>query len=195
MALSTRRTRPGGRSALVLAAIKGAVEELVAERGSERLTVPMVAERAGVNHSNIYRRWGDAQTMINDLATYRLDPERDLPATGDLRADLTAWAQEIVEHYRNPVHAALLRAGAAGAGEQESDCLRDRRAEATALVAAAPAPAGSTAGITSDDVVNHVVAPIIYRVIFLPWTLTDTTAADLVDTLLRGTPTQSRVTR
>src|SRR6266536_502101 len=86
--------------------------------------------------------------------------------------------------------AAPLRAGAAGAGEQESDCLRDRRAEATALVAAAPAPAGSTAGITSDDVLNHVVAPIIYLAILLPWTLTDTTAADLVDTLLRGTPTQ-----
>jgi hypothetical protein len=29
-----------------------------------------------------------------------------------------------------------------------------------------------------------VVAPIIYRVIFLPWTLTHTTAAELVDRLL-----------
>jgi AcrR family transcriptional regulator len=185
MTSSTRQTRTGGRSALVLAAIKSAVEELVAERGAERVTVPLVAERAGVNHSTIYRRWGDAQTMINDLATYRLDPGRDLPTSGDLRADLTAWAQEIVRHYRDPVRAALLRAGAASAGEQESDCLRDRRAEATALVGSVPAPAG----LTSDDVLNHVVAPIIYRVIFLPWTLTDSTAADLVDTLLRNAPT------
>jgi AcrR family transcriptional regulator len=184
MAPSARQTRTGGRSALVLAAIKSAVEDLVAEQGAERVTVPLVAERAGVNHSTIYRRWGDAQTMINDLATYRLDPGRDLPASGDLRADLTAWAQEIVRHYRAPVRAALLRAGAASAGEQESDCLRDRRAEATALVGSLPAPAG----LTDDDVLNHIVAPIIYRTIFLPWTLTDSTAADLVDALLRTTP-------
>jgi hypothetical protein len=35
-------------------------------------------------------------------------------------------------------------------------------------------------------VINHVVAPIIYRVIFLPWTLTDSTAADFVDDLFRA---------
>ncbi|MFF3661141.1 helix-turn-helix domain-containing protein [Streptomyces olivochromogenes] len=26
-------------------------------RGSDAVTIPMVAERAGVNHSSIYRRW------------------------------------------------------------------------------------------------------------------------------------------
>jgi AcrR family transcriptional regulator len=113
---SSSTKKSGGRSAAVLTAIKMAVEELVAERGDERVTVPMVAERAGVKHSSIYRRWGDAQTMINDLDTYRLDPDRPLPASGDLRADLTAWAQEMVEHYRKPTNAALLRAGTAVAG-------------------------------------------------------------------------------
>lgn len=181
MASTTGRTRTGGRSALVLAAIKSAVEELVAQEGAERVTVPMVAERAGVNHSTIYRRWGDAQSMINDLATYRLDPARTLQSTGDLRTDLISWAQEILEHYRDPVRAALLRAGAASAGEQESDCLRDRRAEAAALVA------GSQA-VTGDDVINHVIAPIIYRVIFLPRTLTDSTAAAFVDDLFHARP-------
>jgi AcrR family transcriptional regulator len=43
----TRRT--GGRSAVVVAAVRTAVEDLVAERGRERVTVQMVAERAGVN--------------------------------------------------------------------------------------------------------------------------------------------------
>jgi AcrR family transcriptional regulator len=174
--------RPGGRSAAVLASITTAVEELVAERGRDRVTVPMVAERAGVNHSSIYRRWGDAQAMINDLATYRLDPDRALPATGNLRDDLTAWANEMVEHYREPAHAALLRAGAATAGETESDCLRDRRAEAAMLVEHALEPRT----VTSDDVINHVVAPIIYRVIFLPWTLDESTAAALVEELFLG---------
>lgn len=118
VAESSPRRRTGGRSAAVLTSIRNAVEELIAERGSDAVTIPMVAERAGVNHSSIYRRWGDARTMINDLATYRLDPERGLPDSGDLRADLTAWAQELISHYSTPVNAALLRGGAAAAGER-----------------------------------------------------------------------------
>ncbi|MFK0160316.1 TetR/AcrR family transcriptional regulator [Streptomyces sp. NPDC090493] len=177
---STPRRRTGGRSALVLASIRKAVEELVAEQGSDAVTVPMVAERAGVNHSSIYRRWGDARTMINDLATYRLDPDRPLPDTGDLAGDLTAWAQELITHYRSPVNAALLRGGAAAAGENESDCLRDRRSEAAAF-AARPG-----AGFSGNDVVNRVLAPVIYRVIFLPWTLPDLDVRSLVDDLCRS---------
>jgi hypothetical protein len=115
--------------------------------------------------------------MINDLATYRLDPDRGLPDTGDVRADLTAWAQELISHYSVPVNAALLRGGAAAAGESESDCLRDRRAEATGF-AARP---GST--FSGDEVIDRVVAPIIYRVIFLPWTLAEVDARTYVDKL------------
>ena len=127
---TTIQKRPGGRSAAVLNSIKIAVEELVAEKGRERVTIPMVAERAGVN----------------------------------------------------PTNAALLRGGAASAGESESDCLRNRRAEAGMLVERY----GKSSPITPDDVLNHLVAPIIYRVIFLPWTLDDTTADSLVEALFAG---------
>ncbi|WP_327319817.1 TetR family transcriptional regulator [Streptomyces sp. NBC_01235] len=115
--------------------------------------------------------------MINDLATYRLDPDRPLSGTGDLRADLTAWAQELISHYSKSVNAAQSRGGAAAAGESESDCLRDRRAEAAAF-AARPGSAFS-----SDQVIDRVVAPIIYWVIFLPWTLPDIDARTYVDDL------------
>ena len=182
VAESSPKRRTGGRSALVLTSIRNAVEELVAEKGSDAVTIPMVAERAGVNHSSVYRRWGDARTMINDLATYRLDPDRGLPDTGDLRADLTAWARELIAHYSVPVNAALLRGGAAAAGESESDCLRDRRAEA-AEFAARPDSAFS-----GDDVIDKVVAPIIYRVIFLPWTLPEVDAGAYVDELCARRP-------
>ncbi|MEV6171630.1 TetR/AcrR family transcriptional regulator [Streptomyces sp. NPDC051954] len=176
---SSPRRRTGGRSAIVLTSIKKAVEELIADHGSDAITIPMVAERAGVNHSSIYRRWGDARTMINDLATYRLDPDRGLPDTGDLRDDLTVWAEELVAHYSEPVNAALLRGGAAAAGESESDCLRDRRSEAADFAA-------RSAGTFSDDqVIDCVVAPIIYRVIFLPWTLPEVDVRTYVDDLYK----------
>lgn len=172
--------RTGGRSAAVIHNVRTAVEELVEERGQDRVTVPMIAERAGVNPTSIYRRWGDLPTLINDIATYQLDPERVLPDAGDLRSDLTAWARELADHYRNPVNAALLRGGASAAGERQSNCLRNRRTEANALLERYP-----DATITDDDILDIVVAPIIYRVIFVPWTLEDTTAEHLVDRLFR----------
>jgi AcrR family transcriptional regulator len=179
METKTVTKRTGGRSALVTASVRKAVEDLVKERGSERVTVPMIADRAGVNPTSIYRRWGDLPTLINDMATYRLDPERPLPDSGTLRQDLIVWSSEIVRHYRNPVNAALLRGGAATAGDDESDCLRNRRAEATMFIGR------SDSGVlTQDDVVNHVVAPIIYRAIFAPRSLDDELAPRLVNDLL-----------
>ncbi|MGI5239116.1 TetR/AcrR family transcriptional regulator [Dactylosporangium sp. CA-139066] len=172
--------RTGGRSAAVLSAIRHAVEDLVRERGAEKVTIPMVAERAGVNPTSVYRRWGDASTLLNDIATYRLDPQRPLPQTGDLRADLITWATEIVEHYRKPLNAAILRGGSATAGEQETDCLRNRRAEALDIVARC----GPDSPLSADDIIDGLIGPIIYRVIFLPWTLGADLPVRLVDRLL-----------
>jgi AcrR family transcriptional regulator len=178
MTAPARRT--GGRSAAVLSAIRYAVEELVRERGAEKVTIPLVAERAGVNPTSVYRRWGDAAALLNDIATYRMDPARPLPDTGDLRADLIAWASEIIEHYRKPLNAAILRGGAPMAGEQETDCLRNRRAEVQQIIGHADARL-----VTDDEVVDLIVAPIVYRAIFRPWTLDDDDlAVRLVDRLL-----------
>lgn len=172
--------RPGGRSAAVLVAVKRALEELMAERGSDRVTIPMVAERAGVNPTSVYRRWGDLPSMINEMATYRLDPARPLADTGDLRADLTSWATEFVRHYSDPANAALLRAGAATAGDAETDCLRNRRIEANVIVDRF----GIASPVSAENIIDHVIAPIVFRVIYQPQSLTDEIAPKLVDFLM-----------
>lgn len=179
--MSTRRPaeRPGGRTAAVSEAIKTAVEQLVAEKGRDKVSIPMVAKRAQVNPTTVYRRWPDAATMINDIATYHLDPSRPLPDTGDLQTDITAWATEILAHYREPANAALLRGGAAAAGDAESDCLRGRLDEARRLVDRV----GDQAPVTAHDVIDGVLAPIMYRIIFLPSTLTDDYAESLTTKL------------
>ena len=51
------QVRVGGRSARIQAAVHDAVRALTAEVGREALTVPMIAGRAGVTPSTIYRRW------------------------------------------------------------------------------------------------------------------------------------------
>jgi AcrR family transcriptional regulator len=172
------RRRIGGRSAAVLAAVRTAVEELMAERGSDRITIPLVAERSGVNPTSIYRRWGDVSTLINDVATFHLDPNRPLPDSGNFRDDLSVWARELAVHLARPESAALLRAGAARAGDENNDCSLKRRHEAELLVERATA-AGQTT-ISADQVINHVVAPITYRAIFTPETLDATIVEQLI---------------
>ncbi|TPG35052.1 TetR/AcrR family transcriptional regulator [Mycolicibacterium hodleri] len=178
--MSTRRPvkRPGGRTAAVTNAIRSAVEDLVTEKGRDKVSIPMVAERAGVNATTIYRRWPDAGAMINDIATYQLDPSRPLPNTGDLRADVATWATEVMLHYRKPVNAALLRAGSANAGEAQSDCLRGLLDEVTRLVEQV-----GDAPVTAQEVVDGVLAPVMYRIIFIPSSLTDDYAERLTDKL------------
>lgn len=174
--------RPGGRSAQVQALVRTALEELVAEQGRERVTVPAVAERAGVSASSIYRRWGDLQGLLAETATHRLDPNRPLPNTGTLRADLEAWARELIEHLAKPCNTSLLKAAAALANDgADTNCLRNRRREALTLVEQArargePAP-------EPQQVIDHLIAPIVFRLVFGGDAVQPELASRLVDEL------------
>jgi AcrR family transcriptional regulator len=139
--------RPGGRSAQVQAMVRKALEELIAQEGRDKVTVPAVAERAGVSASSIYRRWGDVNGLLDETATKRLDPSRPLPETGDLKAELTAWARELITHLNKPGNASLLKAAAALAGSEETNCLKNRRNEATVLVNRAQARGDATPSV------------------------------------------------
>ncbi|MEU6466047.1 TetR/AcrR family transcriptional regulator [Streptomyces sp. NPDC046976] len=61
--------RPDGRSARVQAAVHQALTELAGERDVTELTIPAVAERAGVNPTTIYRRWGTLQALFAEVVT------------------------------------------------------------------------------------------------------------------------------
>ena len=67
--------RPGGRSARVQASVHKAVRELMAEMSRADVTIPLIAGKAGVTPSTIYRRWGDLQELLADVAVDRLRPD------------------------------------------------------------------------------------------------------------------------
>ncbi len=73
--------RPGGRSARVQASVHAAVRDLLVEMSRAEITVPLIAARAGVTPSTIYRRWGDLQELLADVAwsALRPDMERSIP--------------------------------------------------------------------------------------------------------------------
>jgi AcrR family transcriptional regulator len=94
--------RPGGRSALVRARVHQAVLDLLAEHGTAELSIPVVAQRAGVNPTSIYRRWRTREGLLADVAMSRLERDLPLPDTGSLRGDLTAWAASAAADLARP---------------------------------------------------------------------------------------------
>lgn len=147
-------------------AIYAAVGELMGE-GAERITFPVIAERAGVNPTTLYRRWDDVNELLEEVAVAALTREGDAaPDTGSLEADLTEWASVIVEDITRPERARYLRSMVAARVETVSQCVvtDTRRAQAAAMVRHA-GERGETAP-TAQQILDHIVAPLYYRVVF-----------------------------
>ncbi|WP_113701274.1 TetR/AcrR family transcriptional regulator [Nonomuraea lactucae] len=175
--------RPGGRSARVQRAVHDAVRELEADQGRAALTIPLIAARAGVTPSTIYRRWGDLQDLLADVAVERLRPETPPADLGGLRQDLEAWAAGFLEEMSSPPGRAYIRDALTG----DPDAGNAGQCSAYALqqveVILSRAVERGEHVPDADTVMDHVVAPMMYRVLFRPGLLDAQYARDLVATL------------
>lgn len=68
------------RSAATLARVLQAAEELVTSAGLEEMTIPGVAERAGVSVGSIYRRFEGREQLINALSERVLERREEYVA-------------------------------------------------------------------------------------------------------------------
>jgi AcrR family transcriptional regulator len=80
----------------------GSMFAFLAERGTAELSIPVVAQRAGVNPTSIYRRWRTREGLLADVAMSRLERDLPLPDTGSLRGDLTTWAASAAADLARP---------------------------------------------------------------------------------------------
>lgn len=94
----------------VRSAVHQAVIDLLSAPAGAELTIPAIAQHAGVNHTSIYRRWGSREALLADVVTTRLERDWPLNDTGTLRGDLIAWAQAGVASIRTPEGRLLVRA-------------------------------------------------------------------------------------
>jgi AcrR family transcriptional regulator len=101
--------RPGGRTARTREAVLNAVRQTLADPAAE-LTVPAVAQRAGVHATTVYRRWQTIESLLLDVVVSDVRQASPIPATGDLRADLTSYVERLLTSLRGPHALALLRA-------------------------------------------------------------------------------------
>lgn len=179
--------RPGGRSARVQASVHAAVRELASEVGRDALTVPMVAQRAGVTPSTIYRRWGDLQELLSDVAVERLRPDTTPRDHGALRSDLTAWAEQFLEEMASPAGRAYIRDALLGDpdGGNAGQCSAYAAEQIDAILTRAAGRGEETPGV--ETVMDHVVAPLMYRILFRPAGLDAAYARRLVTGILGPT--------
>ncbi|MDQ0408385.1 TetR/AcrR family transcriptional regulator [Streptomyces sp. NPDC000349] len=182
--MSRPMVRPGGRSARVQASVHAAVRDLASEVGRDALTVPMIAQRAGVTPSTVYRRWGDLQELLSDVAVERLRPETAPADIGDLSADLTAWAEQFLDEMASPSGRAYIRDALLGDpdGSNAGQCSAYAAEQIDVILTRATARGERTPD--TETVVDHVVAPLMYRILFRPDGLDAAHARRLVATVL-----------
>lgn len=184
--------RPGGRAARVRAQVHAAVLDLVAEATGD-LTLPVVAERAGVSPSTVYRRWGTVTALVDDVVSAGPARTAPLPDTGSLHGDLRGYARSVADALAGPLGGLLLRTAVAAAtapgghlqapGAGASRLLEERKPQLQALLDRAAAR-GEVAPVL-EDLLDVVVAPLYLRALFGP--APDHGQADaLVERLLRG---------
>lgn len=116
--MSERRTGPV-RSEAVRLAILESTARLFATRGYDHLTIEGIAADAGVGKQTIYRWWRTKSDLVADCLLQRmLLPTRLEPAsTGDVRADLEAWVDTVLELVETPGGEGLLRSLIAAAAD------------------------------------------------------------------------------
>ena len=182
--MSRQMVRPGGRSARVQASVHAAVHELASEMGRDALTVPLVAQRAGVTPSTIYRRWGDLQDLLSDVAVERLRPDTAPADHGTLPSDLTAWAEQFQDEMSSPAGRAYIRDALLGDpdGGNAGQCSAYAAEQIDVILTRATERGEKAPDV--ETVIDHVIAPLMYRILFRPDGLDAEYARRLVTAIL-----------
>ena len=164
--MAREMVRGGGRSARIQKAVHDVTRTLLETLDRSEITVPMIAERAEVTPSTIYRRWGDIGQLFADVAVERLRPVVEPENTGSTRGDLEAYLLPYAEEMATPVGQRVIR-----------DVLADVETGAAAGkccqytydafdVIGARARARGEEPLSSEELIDRLVAPINYHILF-----------------------------
>jgi AcrR family transcriptional regulator len=99
--------RPRRRGEALMAALHEAVLAELDEVGLGRLTMEGVARRAGTPKTTLYRRWSSPEDVLIDAIAAAYPVEKPAPAADDLRGDLVAALQLMLEWSRHPTARAV----------------------------------------------------------------------------------------
>ena len=152
--------RPGGRSARVQESVHSAVRELLKIQERSSVTVPMIATRAGVTPSTIYRRWGDLSMLLADVALARMRPDSEPANTGTLRGDLQAWAEQYLDEMSSEPGRNMMRD--VQCSLTPGYCVSILSGQLQAIVDRYPDDNPPSV----DRLINLLAAPTVFRILF-----------------------------
>lgn len=159
-----------------------AVQELLAEQPADSLTLPIVAGRARVHPTTLYRRWGSVAELLGDVATSRFSGDIVVPDTGSLREDLERWVGDVATDLADPDVLALMRAAVGSGPEGGCACTADRHAQLAAILDRERSRGGTAPDV--DRAADALLGPLYYRAVFTNTPPRPGWARDLVDALL-----------
>lgn len=162
--------RPGGRSERIQTAVHQAVKELQKTLEQSQITIPMIAHEAGVTPSTIYRRWGDINQLFSDVALNELKPDMEPKDLGSFQRDITAWIEQYFEEYSSEVGQTLLRDVL-----YTADSSNARKCETLIIqqldIIQARAKSRNESTINNEEIIEAVIAPVLFRILFTERTL------------------------
>lgn len=185
----TRTGRP--RSEATRLAILEAAAALTTELGYDHVTIDAIASRAGAGKQTIYRWWSAKSMVVADAAIEGLLrlPALDLPDTGDLSADLKAWAAASAAKMNDSRFLQVVRAlvTAATGPEQDASRLYEHITRPTYESLVARLRRGQDAGqlstaVSAESVADALLGTLLFRALArLPM---PETMAGIIDALL-----------
>jgi AcrR family transcriptional regulator len=183
-------SRPGGRSAAVRTAVLGATTDLLVDVGLDAIELTVVADRAGVGRSTVYRRWGSVAALIADLLADMAETSVPRADTGSLRGDLRANAALVRRTLSSDRQGRLFKAIIAAATYDDrtaaalSEFYARRIAEWSTCVDDAAARGEAPVGTDSTAVIRQVSAPLYYQFLTSTRRLTERDAIRAADAAL-----------
>lgn len=193
-----RAVRPKPRGEAFVRAVLDVTLAQLAEVGFERLSIPEVAELAGVNKTSIYRRWADKAELVRDALAAAMSHADETPDTGELRGDLVGLARAVAEFAQSPVGTAIVRILLAEGGNPEVRALANAayreasRHGPRAVLARAVERGELTDEVEPSLVLFTIAGVIVHRVFIEQAKATEGFLERVVDLVLHGAARKRR---
>lgn len=141
------------------------VRDMLATMDRADVTIPLIAQRANVTPSTIYRRWGDLQELLADVAASRLQPDVAPARIGSARADLEAWVEQYADEMASGAGREMIRDVLSAADMTNAErCSGYTQHQLCVLIARAKEYGEAFPTLT--ELMDHVISPIMYRALF-----------------------------
>lgn len=173
----------------------------LAEVGFERLSIPRVAEVAGVNKTSIYRRWPSKPDLLRDALAVAMSHADHAPATGDLRADLVGLARTVATFTQSQTGTAVIRILLAEGGNPELRAIAQAaygeagRHGPWAVIAQAVDSGALRPGLDPSLVLFTIAGSILHRVFIEQRQATEAFLEQVVDLVLVGATVERKAAK